>query len=52
MLQNNKLYDCGNRKVNILHWQLRNKASNLNNDMYNQNMLDYPKYMCGAEMSI
>ena len=31
----NKLYDYGRRKLNIIHCQLRNKASNLNADLFN-----------------
>lgn len=34
----NKLYDYGNRKVNLLQCQLRNKTSNSNNDPYNHSL--------------
>ena len=43
-----KLYNYGQRKLNILHCQLRNFSSNLNADLFNYNLVDSPKCLkCG-----
>lgn len=43
-----KLYNHGQRNLNILHCQLRNISSNLNADLYNHNLVESSKCLrCG-----
>ena len=44
-----ELYNFGDRKLNIIHAQLRLKCSNLNSHLVALHVLDDPKCICGNE---
>ena len=44
----NKLYFIGERKLQVIHTQIRNKCSSLNNHLFLKNIVDSPLCTCGG----
>ena len=44
----NKLYFIGERKLQVIHTQIRNKCSSLNNHLFLKNIVDSPLRTCGG----
>jgi len=48
--ENNPLYNFGERKINIVHAQLRMGCSNLNSHLFNLHVIDEPKCSCSYRL--
>ena len=44
----NKLYFIGERKLQVIHTQIRNNCSSLNNHLFLENIVDSPLCTCGG----